>query len=60
MERANREILDVLLSVVNGLLEYWEDWPSRVAASMTVTFMSTGRIPYFILYGVERDFRLTN
>lgn len=55
VERANRKILDVLRPVVNGFMENWEDWLPHVAASINSSVCeSTGRTPYFIIYGVEK------
>ncbi len=55
MERANRKILDVLQPVVNGFLETWEDWLPHNAATINCNVCeSTGRTPYFILYGMEK------
>ncbi len=55
MERANREILDVLRPVVSGLQHTWEDWLAYVAASINSRVCeSTGQSPHYIIFGVEK------
>ena len=55
VERANRKILEVLRPVVGGLLDTWEDWLAHVAASINGSVCeSTGKSPYYILYGKEK------
>ncbi len=55
VERANRKILDALRPVVGGLLETWEDWVPRVAASINGSVCeSTGQSPFYLVYGMER------
>lgn len=54
-ERTNRKILQVLRPIVNDLLDNWEDWLSHTAASINTSVNdSTGKSPYYILYGVEK------
>jgi len=55
VERANRKILDVLRPVVSGLLDIWEDWLPHVAACINGSVCeSTGKSPFYIVYGMEK------
>ncbi len=54
-EGANRKILQVLRSIVNVLLDNWEDWLPQIAASINTSVTdSPGKSPYYILYGMEK------
>ncbi len=55
VERANRNILEVLKPIVNYLLDNWEDWLPHEAASINSSVNgSTGKSPHYILFGVEK------
>ncbi len=55
VERAKRKILEVLRPVVGELLETWEDWLPKVAASINSSVCeSTGKSPHFIIFGVDK------
>ena len=55
VERANRKIIEVLRPIVGRFVDTWEDWISHVAASINSNVCeSTGKTPYFILYGKEK------
>ncbi len=55
VERANRKILEVLRPIVGRLVGTWEDWVSHAAASIKSSECdSTGKTPYFIVYGREK------
>ncbi len=57
VERANRKILEVLRPIVNGLHDNWEDWLPQIAASINGSVNdSTGKSPYFIMFGVQKRF----
>ncbi len=45
----------MLRPFVNELLDNWEDWLTNVATSLNNSVNdSTGKSPYYILYGVEK------
>ncbi len=52
---ANRRILQVLRPIVNDLHDNWEDWLPQIAASINASVNdSTGKLPHYILYRVEK------
>ena len=55
VERANRKILEVLRPIVSSMQENWQDWLPYVAASINSSInSSTGKSPYYILYGYDK------
>ncbi len=48
---------EILRPIVNGLHDNWEDWLPQIAAAINCSVNdSTGKPPYFIMFGVEKRF----
>ena len=55
VERTNRKILEILRHVAGQFHECWEDWLPHVAACINGSVnASTGKTPYYVVYGEEK------
>lgn len=55
VERTNKKILDVLRHFAGDFHDSWEDWLPHVAASINTSHCSsTGKSPFFVLYGTDK------